>query len=252
MTTSVLYDGPSVVDPSRNVVVLGVEHSSNRKTGDQVQIYFLLRDHRPYEVYVSEQLRHTICQGCAIGDAQACYLQWENGPTSVWMRYQRGGATPSSEYRAFGRSVRLGAAGNPSAAPLEVTQTALRYARAWTGFEHDWFNPANQGFRSYCMASVETLDQRAVAKELGWRTYRVMAPGDTPAPGEILCPATHNEERKARGLPPVTCEYCGICCGTAGTRENGGRVANVDVAIPVHGLPYKVQRFAALVGQQNP
>ena len=43
----VLYDGPSKLDRSKNVIVIATFSSQNRKTGDMIQTWILVKDHTP-------------------------------------------------------------------------------------------------------------------------------------------------------------------------------------------------------------
>ena len=45
----VLYDGPSVLDPSSDVVVIATLSSANVKTGNMIQTWILVKNHTPVE-----------------------------------------------------------------------------------------------------------------------------------------------------------------------------------------------------------
>ena len=74
----------------------------------------------------------------------------------------------------------------------------------------------------YCMASVESLIERAEAKALGFRTYRVTHEAERVAHQEAMCPGA---KKTGQGLTCIDCGHCnGNSTGLAG-----------DVTIPVHG-----------------
>jgi len=87
-----------------------------------------------------------------------------------------------------GRTVRLGAYGDPAAVPFQVWQALLAYAAAWTGYTHQWRRAPE--LAAYCMASVDTPGERAEARFLGFRTFRVRAAGQAVETREVVCPAS--------------------------------------------------------------
>ena len=79
------------------------------------------------------------------------------------------------------------------------------------------------------MASVESLEDAALAQSMGWRTFRVDAKDSLPIKGEALCPASDEAGNK------LTCAECLACAGSDGRRGN--------VMIPVHGSASRIKFF---------
>jgi len=90
------------------------------------------------------------------------------------------------------------------------------------------------------MASVESTKDAAVARAMGWRTFRVAVTGEVPAAGEFHCPATAEQGHRE------TCQTCGACDGAG---DNPGRA---NVIIWPHGPPAAVKSFYRTVrGDSN-
>ncbi len=67
----------------------------------------------------------------------------------------------------------------------------------------------DQSLKKYCMASVDTPEEREEANKLGWRGF-VLAPADVDVSlleDDVLCPMTAGK--------PVTCNTCHMCQGTS-------------------------------------
>jgi hypothetical protein len=140
---------------------------------------------------------------------ETCYVTTYQGPRAVFDAYTRGkyprleGLEGELEAAIRARGIRWGAYGDPGALPLQlVRRWSLKGARR-TGYTHQWSR--RPGLRAYLMASVETLEDAALAQSKGWRTFRVALELERQA-GEIVCPAT------TRGLD---CQTCGLCHGAS-------------------------------------
>jgi hypothetical protein len=72
------------------------------------------------------------------------------------------------------------------------------------------------------MASADNAGERAAAKALGYRTFRVRAENEAAEAGEFICPASEEGGRKK------LCGECGACDGGLNTRR-------ADPVIIVHG-----------------
>lgn len=234
-----LYRGPSRLDMRTPIVVLATDKSSNRKTGDMLQTWILLRDADPVTAVKTNQ-DHAICGQCPhLGDAfknRSCYVNVAQGPNAVY-RSQKSSALADPREVGRGRLVRLGAYGDPAAVPYEVWQELLSNADGWTGYTHQW-RTCDQRLKQFCMASVEDEGLRATAKALGWRTYRTAPVDAAPATSEVLCPASEEADHK------VVCADCLYCNGA----HKGYRG---DVMIPVHGSPAVVKAFSGKVAAPN-
>jgi hypothetical protein len=230
----IMYEGPSLIDGAPIVVIATnlANKSDNTKTGDMVQTWIMRSDVAPHDAIHSGAdasvcgdcpLRGTIANGRNVN--RACYVSTWQAPRSVYDAYRRGiynRATPQQIAELFaGRRIRLGAYGNPSAAPYSIWQTALAKAAAHTGYIHNW-RTAPREWTRLVMASVETPADAAIAAALGYRTFRVRRAGEELAPKEIVCPASKEAGYK------TTCALCKACGGTSSK-------ARANVAILAHG-----------------
>lgn len=227
MNGYILYTGPSQIDGAP-IVAIATMQSSNRKTGAMIQAWILRSDMKPTEA-VRSGADISICGDCIHrgidGNGRSCYVNVGQAPQSVWRTWNRGGYESLKDYRVFsGRSFRFGAYGDPAAVPLHVWLPVLPVVTGWTGYTHQWRN-CDTAYRLFLMASVDSVDDYLDAKELGYRTFRVMAEGESPHNAEIYCPAT------PEGGSRRQCITCKACAGTRQREMNTSR----DVAIVVHG-----------------
>ena len=98
------------------------------------------------------------------------------------------GAYPRLDnYGVFaGRKIRLGAYGDPAAAPKVLWEAVVSQAESFTGYTHQW---RLVDLQDLCMASCETASERALAKDRGYRTYRITTALET-GDGHITVPTT--------------------------------------------------------------
>jgi len=233
----ILWEGPSAIDDAPIVVIAtGIKQgSTNGKTGQMIQTYILRRDMPPQEA-ISTGADASICGGCAhrgdgTGKERSCYVVIFQGPRGVYMAYKRGSyakAEFNMDLVELGkdRMVRLGAYGDPAAAPASVWQHLLKFAKGSTGYTHQYRNPAIDAtvWAPLVMASADSEQDMHDAHGMGYRTFRVAPIGAEPIKGlEILCPASEEAGRK------TTCEDCRACGGTRAK-------ARVSVMIPAHGV----------------
>jgi len=230
----VLWEGPSALDGAPIVVIAtGIKQgSTNGKTGAMIQTYILRSDMPPQDA-INAGADESICGGCthrgADGTGRSCYVVIFQGPRGVYAAYKRGSyarATPEQLDGLFaGRMVRLGAYGDPAAAPASLWSSILRNALGSTGYTHQWQRPDFDAalWAPLVMASADSEDEMHAAHALGLRTFRVAPIGATAIKGtEILCPASEEAGRK------TTCEQCRACGGTSSK-------ARVSIMIPAHG-----------------
>lgn len=227
---AVIYRGPSLLDGAPIVVIAtGLDNSSsNGKTGDMVQTWILREDMKPTDAVKSGD-DASICGTCphrgVEGKERTCYVVVHQAPLSVWKTYQRGRYPVGlPEGATKGRMVRIGSYGDPAAVPVAVWEQLTAGSLAWTGYTHQW-RTAPAALARYCMASCDTVGDRAAAKLQGWRTFRVSlaAMGDTARQaGEAICPAS-----KEAGVK-LNCAACRSCDGIASGRRG-------DITIQAHG-----------------
>ena len=227
----VLYDGPSLHD-GKPIVVIATGYntpSSNGKTGPMIQTYILRKDISPVEALRSGD-DESICFDCSLR-GKSCYVVVHHGPRAVWDAYQNGRAkilNGKREIAAVGimRDIRIGAYGDPLAAPFWVWEALVKRAAGYTGYTHQWKN-GDQRMKQLCMASVDNEAEKNHAQSLGWRTYRVLADGEEPDATEIPCPASDI----------IKCNKCLLCRGISNAKS---------IAIPVHGTIGRRQAFNRL------
>ena len=200
----VLYEGPSELD-GKPIVVVATFNSVNDKTGNMVQTWIIRSDMKPLEIIATKQ-DGSICGNCphkqSIGGA--CYVNVGQAPAAVYRSYVKG-IYPQfnlSDHRHLfaGRKVRLGAYGDPAAAPFDVMEQVAKLCVSHTGYTHQ---VAHKGFDAIKY------------QNLGYKTFRVAMAGDSLADDELECLAD------SEGLQ---CIDCGLCDGS-----------KRNIAITVHG-----------------
>lgn len=240
-TGAVLWRGASQLDGAPIMVcVAGLAGSRNRKTGaDMAQLYILRADMAPLAAVLAGA-DASICGDCMHrgaretrpeqGDLRAriinrtCYVNLAHGPRVVYElasagRYQHVDLETGAEILA-GRLVRLGAYGDPAAVPFYVWQALLHRAAGHTGYTHQWARFPE--LAALCMASVDSANEQAAARMLGFRTFRVRTASETLAPSEIACPAS------AEAGTRTQCDACRLCGGRATQSPR-------DIVIIAHG-----------------
>jgi hypothetical protein len=139
----------------------------------------------------------------------------------------------ASTIAAKGRKVRLGTYGDPAAVPAAVWSSLLRQASGHTGYTHQWASGKADHVKQWCMASADTPKEKALAKAMGWRTFRVRGEGDVEVyADEGKCPASAEMNKR------LTCEDCMACSGGVDSKK-------ASMVIIVHGS--LKNRFAASV-----
>lgn len=234
----ILYRGPSKLDGKPIVVVATglLAKSENVKTGAMVQTYILADDGQsPIEASKSGADK-SICGACPHRPSKggSCYVNLAQGPTSVYHGIGRG-IYPVFDAKKHlhlfaGRTIRLGAYGDPAAVPIAVWDTVCGVAASWTGYTHQW-RRCSKRYAKYCMASVETLGMRLEALAKGWRTFRVRTVNEPLGKGEFICPASDEAGKKR------TCLECKAC---SGAKSSPNAASPVIIA---HGLSWKVRNY---------
>jgi hypothetical protein len=223
-----LYRGPSLLDGAPIVVLAQTSGSRNSKTGPGPQVYIMRADIPPIDA-VRTGADVSICGACVhrgdrqTGRGRSCYVVLTHAPRAVWDAWQRGKYPPIDRAlipaRFAGKFVRLGAYGDPAAAPHWVWDAITRHAVGWTGYTHQW----RLGFalQAWCMASVETDAEADDAIAMGYRVFRVTAPGVGRLPGHVVCPASAERGRV------LQCDACRGCSGE-------GRRGHIQIAAHGH------------------
>tara|TARA_R110000751_G_scaffold160721_1_gene266383 strand:+ start:454 stop:1281 length:828 start_codon:yes stop_codon:yes gene_type:complete len=245
--TAVLWTGLSALGGGAEISVIasraGRDASANPKTGDAVQIAILETGRKPQEAYKgSGGVISSACpQSCPHlagradddddddkKDPSPCYLKWWEAPTATFGAAARRVVTERTFADAY---VRLGYAGDPSAAPLEVLEVIVKGTKRHTGYTADWMRlTAECGavdllrWQYLLMASTNSPQEAAIAQSMGWRTFSCSESAEDDkaykAQGAELCPnVSHN----------LTCSECGKCDGT----RRGTKLKSIF--IPAHG-----------------
>ena len=232
MNRFLLYRGPSRLDPDRWIrVVLTAGRSKNRKTGDIPQVWILDDWSHPVDARRSGANR-SVCGECPMW--KPCYVQWEKAPAGVWnATHEKGGryvdlrdgcADWSRAVRCVAdRRIRVGAAGDPAAAPHWVWRR-LRKRFTCYGYTHQWRVLARPVW-GWLMASADCWQDHVEASAIGWRTFRTKR-GDAEdirdrvaLDSEVVCPfETHG----------VQCIDCKLC-------EGDQRPEAKSVVVQIHG-----------------
>jgi hypothetical protein len=208
-------------DRDRVIIATGFESpSDNRKTGDMIQIWILVKAMDPVRA-IKEGLDRLICGSCVHrgngdGSGRSCYVNVGRAPLGIWRAWQAGNYPLLRSLEVFtGRRVRFGAYGDPTHLPLSLALAIAGASSGWTGYTHQWRKPSLQGWRSLLMASVDSVAELVIARSLGWSTFRV---GSEASVGESLCAS------ERIGTP---CAECLLCAGARNGLES--------VHIPPHG-----------------
>ena len=208
-------------DRDRVIIATGFAHpSDNRKTGDMIQIWILVRSVDPVEA-IRTGLDRLICGSCVHrgdghGGDRSCYVNVGQAPLGIYRAWQAGNYPPLRSLEGFtGRKVRFGAYGDPTHLPLPLALAIAGVSSGWTGYTHQWRKPSLQAWKTLLMASVDSIAELVIARSMGWSTFRV---GSEASTGESLCAS------EAIGTP---CSVCLLCAGARGGLEN--------VWIPPHG-----------------
>lgn len=210
-------------DSARVIIATGFSNpSDNRKTGDMIQVWILVKSVDPVEA-IKSGLDRLICGSCVHrgngdGSARSCYVNVGQAPLGIYRAWKAGSYLPLPSVSVFtGRRVRFGAYGDPTWIPLSLALAIAGVASGHTGYTHQWRKPSLQPWRQLLMASVDTTAELLIARSMGWSTFRVTPDLDHHS-FETLCASERN------GTP------CSICLGCPGAR-NGIQ----SVFIPAHG-----------------
>lgn len=227
----VLWRGASYLT-GQPVVAIATLKTTNRKTGDMVQVW-ILPDETANPLEVLQQGRNGgACgdcplQGTPVADAKGriklvnrvCYVNVGQAPHAIHKAYQAGKyaeydpATHDDMLR--GSAIRLGAYGDPMAMPISLCEHLVSLSRKHTGYTHQLFRlgldpQVAARFARILMVSAHNKAIDAEAKRRGWRRFTVVESHEQAPQGSLECPAySHN----------LTCEQCGLCNGSKG----GGR-----------------------------
>ena len=200
-----------------------ITSSSNEKTGDMIQSYFLRKDEFISSTGdVRERTSNLFGFGCDTCPAKRhCYVSnttqtKDKGLGSVrrtLFKLLRGEKT-SYQFVSFshavervreaGKKIRLGTYGDPTALQVDQIQKLVSAASGHTGYTHYWRRKENRDYSRFLMASCETSSQQARAEKYGFRAFLAL-PENTEIPeNTVICP------NYTQG---ISCLACGLCDG---------------------------------------
>ena len=211
------YDGEAIV-----VIATGFANKSkNTKTGDMIQTWIMRQDTPPHEA-IRNGNDYSICGNCPLrplnykanGLKKRCYVLVHNAPLTVWRTYKKGGyehSTPERlrELLQDSNGLRLGSYGDPASVPFEVWQSIGVGTGEFnhTGYTHGYLvDNFDTRYLDVAMISLDKVTPQ-IPPGLNGRSFRVIDSVDEVLPGEILCPASKEQNYK------TTCEKCGLCAG---------------------------------------
>jgi hypothetical protein len=210
-------------DESRVVIATGFStRSDNRKTGDMIQVWILVKLVDPVQA-IKEGLDRLICGSCVhrgdgTGGGRSCYVNVGQAPQGIWRAWKAGNYPLLRSLEVFtGRKVRFGAYGDPTHIPLPLALAIAGVSSGHTGYTHQWRKPSLQAWRSILMASVDSIAELVIARSMGWSTFRVTPDLDHHS-FEKLCASERN------GTSCADCLFC-----------DGSRSGILSIHIPAHG-----------------
>jgi len=215
----VLYDGPSLFD-QKPIVVIATTTSSNRKTGNVVNTWIMRSDIEPHTARKQGD-DESVCGDCKhrINKLNTCYVLVHQAPLSVFRAYKRGRYDTNWNSDSFANQmIRLGSYGDPAAVPTKIWTEALAKSSSHTGYTHQWNNKNvdQKGLMSICMASVDSVMEREIAKKTNWRTFRCSTNTETETKEMVCLNVTKGTH----------CGDCRLCYGSSKAK---------DILVPVHG-----------------
>ena len=216
----ILHEGASLLD-GKPIVMIGIRKSNNNKTGNMVQVFYIRTDIDPMSANKSGE-DFSICGSChlrgkshdrddkATADERGCYVMLL-GILAIYKAYKAGKypTLPTHEWGKFvaGRTVRLGAYGDPACVPTEINRNFIHGADGHTAYSHQAETVGADYDPTICMRSADTLDDARKAWAKGERTFRVGHLTSMVKGKEILCPASEEAGRR------TTCDKCKLCSG---------------------------------------
>ena len=230
----VLQRGTSPIDGNPFVVIMTMS-TSNRKTGDMIQVWILREDVNPVAAIATGD-DISVCGDCPhrrrqVWDAKrkrfvwvrSCYVNVGQAPNNVWKAYKCGSYGSLSDLTPrmlHGRKIRWGAYGDPALISPSLFATINEHADGHTGYTHQWRQPWAQWCKGIFQASCDSFADYLDASAHGWKTFAVVPKGAQSYSGK-LCPATVTDSQ-------AQCATCSLCDG-----------AKLDIFVEAHGTGAK-------------
>lgn len=213
----IAYEGNSLLNGAPIALIL-TTGSSNKKTGTMMQSWIIPVNE---DVLVNDE---AVCGDCPMREG-ACYVTKFFAPNNIQKTYRKGNYERLDTSKLRNEILRVGSWGDPAAIPYDVWANLLRrtqLAAKFTGYTHQWRN-CDPAFASICMASVETLEDAALAQSMGYKTFRVKEANEPKQPNETMC---------LNQTIGTNCKNCLLC-----------NTASGDIAIDVHGNTRAVKKY---------
>ena len=219
------------------VVTIATLKTSNRKTGNLIQVWILREDQNPLEA-LKTGADVSVCGDCKHRNG-TCYVQVGQAPAQVWKSYKRGiykdfsELTEKDKRALFNRKVRFGAYGDPVLIRVKQIKALLALTKStFTGYTHAWDNPLFQDYRAFFVASVDSKAEFFQAKRTFWKTFRVRTESESLEKNEFACPAS---------VEAGTRKTCFDCMACSAFKKGKG-----SPAIIVHGS--SASKFSNQIG----
>ena len=196
------------------IVAIATLNSSNRKTGDMIQVWILCQHGYPVD-NARDGSDYAICGDCkhrlnSIG-VRTCYVNPGRGPQAVYKSWLKGNYPKldlfnnTAQQKLFNqRSVRWGSYGDPALLPFGLINRINSWSHTSTGYTHQWKHDWAQPLRHQMMASCDSIEDHFTATSLGWKTYNVLPANALDFEHAKQCPNTVvNSEAQC-----ITCSLC--------------------------------------------
>jgi len=217
----ILQRGTSPFNGDPFVVIMTMK-TTNRKTGDMIQVWILRDDVNPVAAVATGD-DYSVCGNCPHrkqpDGTRSCYVNVGQAPLSIWKAYKRGVYGKLSDLNPSdieGRKIRWGAYGDPALISPSLVALLNEHAEGHTGYTHQWRQPWAQWCKGIFQASCDSFADYLDASAHGWRTFAVI-PKNSSAYSGKLCPATAENSQ-------AQCASCSLCNG-----------AKADVFVEAHG-----------------
>lgn len=216
-TGFILWEGPSQFDRAP-IAVLATMHSENEKTGNMVQTWILRQD-VPSQEALGTGADRSVCSDCVhrpflarLTGETPCYVNVGRAPLAVFNAYRmdRYPFDPDRAKRLMRRrAVRIGAYGDPAAAPSDLWLELLDgHTGGHTGYTQQW--RTRPELASILMASVHTEADRREAAAAGWRTFRIVQGERDVGSREFVCPASSEAGHRMSCIECLACDGAGV------------------------------------------
>ena len=229
------------------IATIAVFNSTNAKTGNVVQVYYLPIAEHPMDA-IKSGLDQSICGNCTLrplfGRKTKCYVRKGHGPAKVWATFHNNryplidNLLPALQQQVMeilaSKPIRLGAYGDPAADVESSKRLAKIGGRNTLAYTHQW--KLFPELKPFAMASVDNLEDYQLAKSEGWRSYRHQSldrlqyhndgrfidihnkEWNGGYQSEILCPNTTHK---------IQCVDCKLCNGANGRNGKDIVVASI-------------------------